>query len=238
MRILKKLVFWLLFIIAIFILTISFFALIGAIQRKMFFHEGYVLWIFKTPFSSLIFIYEFYFIFGFSYIFSKNFRWVVKEVVNSKNDFIRRYKTILIPAFTVLNIVLIYTILFNVTAIGSDKIINYTFSSPKGKEYTYKDIVKIEAGIHGEKKSFPSLQSKGDFYYIIQLNDGIKIDLNNEVSGTKDNEDPRFVIEKLDKEYVDMGISKVASMKNFEYTTKSLDKIYTDKIKNILENIK
>jgi len=217
---------------------ISFFALIGAIQRKLFFHEEYILWIFKSPFSSLIFIYELYFVLGFSYIFSKDLRWIIKEFTNSKNGFIKRQKTILIPAFTVLNIVLIYTILFNVTVIGNDKIINYTFSSPKGKEYTYKDIVKIEAGIHGEKKSFPSLQSKGDFYYIIQLNDGIEIDLNNEVGGTRNNDDPRFVLEKLDKEYVDMGISKVASMKNFEYTTKSLDKIYSDKIKNILENIK
>ncbi len=237
MKILKKIVLWLFFIIAIFILTISFFALISAIQRKMFLHEEYILWIFKSPFSSLIFIYELYFVLGFSYIFSKDLRWIIKEVVNSKNGFIKRHKIIFISVFTVLNIVLIYTILFNVTVIGSNKIINYTFLSPSGKEYTYKDIVKIEAGIYGKKQSFPSIQSKGDFYYIIQLNDGVRIDLNNEVGGTKDNGDPRFVLEKLDKEYVDMGIPKVASMKNFEYTTKNLDKIYSDKIKNILENI-
>lgn len=235
MRILKKIVFWVFFIIGLIILTISFFALIAAIQRKMFLHEEYILWIFKSPFSSLIFIYEIYFILGFSYIFSKYTRKIIKEVINSKNGFIKRHKIIFISVFAVLNIVLIYTILFNVTVVGNNKIINYTFLSPKGKEYTYKDIVKIEAGIHGKRRTFPYLQSKGDFYYIIQLKDGTKIDLN-EVGGIKNNDDPRFVLEELDRQYVDMGISKVASMKNFEYTTEHLDKIYTDKIKSILEN--
>ena len=79
--------------------------------------------------------------------------------------------------------------------------------------------------------------SKGDFYYIIQLNDGTKIHLT-EMGGTKNDEDARFIIEKLDSQYVNMGISKVSSMDNFKYCTKNLDKIYTDKIRNILLNIK
>jgi hypothetical protein len=81
------------------------------------------------------------------------------------------------------------------------------------------------------------MRSKGECYYIVQLNDGNKIDLT-ETGGTENDDEPRFIIEKLDKQYVDIGISKSSSMKNFEYSTKHLDKIYTDKIREIIENIK
>lgn len=58
------------------------------------------------------------------------------------------------------------------------------------------------------------------------------------MGGTKNDEDERFIIEILDIQYVNMDISKVSSMDNFEYCTKNLGKIYTDKIRNILLNIK
>jgi len=82
------------------------------------------------------------------------------------------------------------------------------------------------------------------FFYVIQLRDGTKIDLTDEgvVTETDDvysyDQDTRFIIEKLDRQFVDMGISKVSSMDNFEYCTENLDKIYTDKIRNILLNTK
>jgi len=133
---------------------------------------------------------------------------------------------------------LLYAILFDVTVITNNKIIDYTFLSPQGNQYSFNDIVKIETGVYGKKTNFPySHYSKGDFYYIIQLNDGTKIHLT-DVGGTKNGEDERFIIEKLDSQYVNMDIPKVSSMDNFEYCTENLDKIYTDKIRNILLNIK
>lgn len=237
MRILKAIVFWILSIIGLVILTVSFFALIAYVQTRLFLPEGYIMWIFKSPFSGLVFIYELYIIFGFVYFFNKDLRWLIRRGINSKNSIIKRHKTLIISIFITLNIVLIYTILFNVTVIGNSKIINYTFLSPHGKEYSYKDIVKIETGIYDKKQYLPAMRSKGEFYYIIQLNDGTKVDLT-EMGGAKNDDDPRFIIEKLDRQYVDMGISKVSSMENFEFSTKHLDKIYTDKIQNILENIK
>lgn len=56
--------------------------------------------------------------------------------------------------------------------------------------------------------------------------------------GSKNDVDPRFIIEKLDKQFVHMGIPKKSSMKNFKLTTKQLDKIYTNRIRKILENTK
>jgi len=216
---------------------IGLFVLIGVIQEKFFLQQKYIMWIFKSPFSRLVFIYEFYIIFGFAYIFNKDLRGFMVLIINSKKGFIKRHKVSFLSTFAMFNIFLIYIILFNVTVITSNKIINYTFFSPQGKEYGYNNIVKIDTGVYGKKLYLPFTHSKGDFYYIIQLNDGTKVDLA-EMGGAKNDVDPRFIIEDLDSEYVDMGISKVASMNNFKYCTQNLDKIYTDKIRNILLNTK
>lgn len=237
MNTLKAIIFWILSIIGIITLTIGVFILLSAIQTRLFLPKEYIMWIFKSPYSNLIFIYEIYIIFGFAYIFNKYLRCLIKSILKLKNSFIKRHKISLLVTFITLNTILIYIILFNVTVLTSSKVVNYTFLSPQGKEYNYKDIVNIETGIYGKKQGFPYIRSKGEFYYIIQLNDGTRIDLA-ETGGTKSDEDPRFIIEKLDKQYVDMGISKQSSMENFEYTTKYLDKIYTDKIRDIIENTK
>jgi hypothetical protein len=47
-----------------------------------------------------------------------------------------------------------------------------------------------------------------------------------------------FILAKLDRQWVNMGIPKKASMANFKYTSDSLAKIYADKIRSILENTK
>lgn len=234
MKKLKVIIFLILSLIGTFILSLGTFVLIGGIQAKLFLPQEYIMWIFKSPYSRLVLIYEWYIIFGFVYILSKDLRAFILWVINSKKSFIKRHKMSVLFIFIILNIVLMYTILYNVTVITNNKIINYTFLSPQGKEYVYEDIVKIDTGIYGKKQY---THSKGDFYYIIQLNDGTKIDLT-EIGGTKNDVDHRFIIEKLDGQYVNMGISKASSMENFEYCTKHLDKIYTDKIRNILVNIK
>ena len=59
-----------------------------------------------------------------------------------------------------------------------------------------------------------------------------------DVGGVKNDKHPYFVIEELDTQFVNMGIPKVTSMENFEYSTEHLDKVYTDKIRKILENMK
>lgn len=238
MKILKTITFWIISLICILILSVGCMYLIGAIQGNLFLPKEYIIWIFKYPFSNLVFIYEFYIIFGFVYFFNKDFKTFILWVITLKKSFIKRNKISFLFTFVALNILLIYTIFFNVTVITNNKIIDYTFLSPLGKEYLYKDIVKIDAGVYGNKRRSPFTHYlKGDFYYIIQFNNGTKIHLT-DVGGNKNNGDSRFIIEKLDSEFVSMGISKVSSMDNFQYCTQHLDKIYTDKIQNILLNIK
>ncbi len=89
--------------------------------------------------------------------------------------------------------------------------------------------------MYGKRLYFPLTHSKGDFFYIIEVDRGTKIDLT-EVGGVKNNEHEYFIIEELDHQFINIGISKESSMANFEYTTKHLDEIYTDKIRNILKN--
>lgn len=234
MKKLKVIIFLILSAIGTLILSLGSFVLIGVIQVKLFLPQEYIMWIFKSPFSWLVFIYEGYIIFGFAYLFSKNLRGFILWVISLRESFVKRYKMSFLFTFVILNIVLMYTILYNVTVITDNKIVNYAFLSPQGKEYKYNDIVKIDTGVYGEKRY---THSKGEFYYIIQLKDGTKIDLT-EMGVVKNDVDPRFVIEKLDSQYVNMGIPKVSSMDNFEYCTKHLDEIYTDKIRKILVNIK
>lgn len=231
----KTTITWIFIGILIFILTIAFFSLIGVVQERIFLPYNYLIWIFKYPLSAFIFIYQYYIIFIIIFILNKSFREFI--MISYKSEFIRKYKKLLISIFLILNIILMYMIIFNVAVITNNKVINYSFYSPKGKQYNFNDIIEIESGISGSRINFPYRHySKGDFYYIIKLKDGTKVHLT-DVGGTN-GEDPRFIIEKIDQQLVSLGIKKISSMDNFEYCTEHLDKMYTDKIRNILLNNK
>lgn len=235
----RSIIIWFLSLIAVVVITIAIYISIVAIQEKLFVPREYVMWIFKYPVSRLIFIYQLYLILGFFYIFHKGF---VKTILGlerdrSKYSFIKQHRNLSLSIFILLNVILTYTILTSVTVITKNKIIDYSFLSPQGKEYSYTDVVNINAGVHGKKFYLPFTHSKGDFFYVIELNDGTKIDLT-ELGGAKADEHEYFIIEKLDKKWVNMGTPKESSMENFKYTTDYLDKIYTEKIRSILERTK
>ncbi|KAB7709056.1 hypothetical protein F9802_02705 [Bacillus aerolatus] len=228
MKKLKSIIFYILSLIAIVILTMGIYILIVAIQEKLFVPPEYMMWAFKYPASRLVFIYELYLFGGLFYIFHKGFR-------KTLNSLFKKHRKQILSTFITFNIVLIYIITSAVTIITNNKIIDYSFLSPQGREYSYNDVVKVNTGVYGKKLYLPFTHSKGDFFYIIELDDGSKIDLA-EVGGVKNDEHEYFIIEELDIQFVNMDIPKVSSMENFEYSTEHLDKIYTDKIRNILEN--
>lgn len=209
--------------------------LIAAVQNKLFVPEEYLMWIFKYPTSRLVFIYEIYLFAGFFYIFHKKFRRMLGTGAISKDSFLKKHRKLILSIFITLNIALFYIIVSAVTVITNNKIIDYSFLSPQGREYNYNDVVKINTGVYGKKLYIPLTHSKGDFFYIIELEDGSKIDLT-EIGGTKNEKHEFFIIEELDSQFVNMNIPKVSSMENYEYSTDQLAEIYTDKIRNILEN--
>lgn len=228
MKILKAFIKIIFIALVSLILSLVLFLIIHLLQSKLFVPSNYILWVFKSPYYRVGLIYQYLIMFWLFSIFSKNKR----SLTSWLGQFIKNYKIPFILVFTIANIVLIYAILFNVSVISDNKIIDYRFSSPSGNEYSFDDIVGIDTGVYGGRSSN---HSKGDFYYIVELKDGIKIDLT-EIGGTKNDEDPRFIIEELDIIYVNMGINKKTSMDNFKYTKESLSEIYRDKIKNILLN--
>lgn len=235
MRTLKSILLGLFGLIAVIILSIAIFSFISFIQEKLFVPNNSLIWVIKPPASRFVFIYEFYLMFGLFLLLYKDLRkWF--------SGFYKKHRRTVFPIFGIVNIILFYAIVTDVAVVTNNKIINHSFLIPQGKQYRYNNITKITAGIYGKKQFLGS--SKGDFYYIIELNDGTKIDLgdggSSYASFNEDNieADPRFILAKLDRQWVDMGIPKKASMSNFKYTSDSLAKIYSDKIRSILENTK
>ena len=133
MKTLKTIFIWILSLIFIIIFSIVFFILLSFVQSKLFLPEDYILWIFKFPISRLIFIYELYIIIALLYFVNKNYRESLFILINFLKDFIKNYKTSIIFTFVLFNIILTYAILFNVTVITNNKIIDHTFLSPTGK---------------------------------------------------------------------------------------------------------
>lgn len=220
-------------LIAVIILPVGIFAVISFIQEKLFITNNSLIWYIKSPISRFVFIYEIYLIFGVFLILSKDLKkWFT--------SFYKKHGRTVLPVFGILNIILLYAIVTNVAVVTNNKIINHSFLIPQGKQYNYNNIAKITAGIYGKNQFLGP--SKGDFYYIIQLKDGTKIDLGDSGSGNarfndhNNEDDPRFILAKLDRRWVNMGIPKKASMANFKYIPDSLAKIYVNKIRGILEN--
>ena len=232
MKKLKNIILRVLALIAVVILTVGIFIIIQFLQDTLLIPNDYIIWIFKSPYSGLVIIYEIYLMGVFFFLFNNEIRNVVR-----KGILFKKVSKTFSHYFYPFQSVLLYTIMINVAVITKTKIINYSFFSPQGREYRYNDIEKIQTGVYGKGHASPFRHSKGDFYYIIELNDGAKIDLT-DVGGTRHDIDERFIIEKLDKQFVNMDIPKSSSMKNFDYAKKHLAKIYTDKMKSIIKNTK
>lgn len=201
--------------------------MLGVVQERLLVPNEYEMWIFKYPFSRWVLIYETVLFLGFYCIVHKGLREAIGRCL-------RKRRKLKIATFIALNLFLIYMLIFDVTIITKNKIIDYSFFCPQGREYSYSDISKIHTGVYGKRFYFPLTHSKGDFFYTIDLSDGRKIDLT-EVGGTKKDEHEYFIIDKLDIQFVKMKIPQVSSMKNIKYNSGSLDRIYLDKMQNILD---
>ena len=234
MKKIKSILFFIFLLVVAVIFTLGIFILINEIQEMLFVPDDSLMWTFKYPASLGIFIYQVYLILGVFYIFRKKFRSIYMEF-RPRNSFINKNRKSNIRLFIAINVILFYMIISSVTVITKNKIIDYSFLSPQGQVFNYDDIIKINTGVYGRTSLIPLKYSKGEFFYILELKNGQKVHLNR-VGGTKDDEHDFFVIRRIDDKLVNRGTLKVSSMENFELTTKDLDKIYTDKIQDILQN--
>ncbi|EHQ91047.1 hypothetical protein [Desulfosporosinus youngiae] len=225
----KRLIIRIILFILTVIFIIAFFILLGLTQEKLFLPKEYIMWTFKYPISRLTFV----------FIFELTFLVFIFDF-HKISQFLKGKRRWFLPVFSIVNIFLLYILLFNVCVITTDKIIDRSFLFPKGRVYNHTDIVSIETGVYGKRKLSNILftDKSGQFYYIVTLKDGTKIDLNGDAGGTKHNKETNAVFEEIDKVFVNMGIKKTARKDNFELIEKDIDKVYSDKIKNILNNIK
>lgn len=125
--------------------------------------------------------------------------------------------------------------IFNITVFYSDRLIDYSFTNPKGKSYSYSEIKSISTGFY--RTNIPLVHSKGQFYYIIEMKDGRRINLNS-TNETKDDKDIYLTILEFDKQFVDAGVTKTADKEYFYVEAQNYDKVYSDRIKSIVDNIK
>lgn len=229
MNVVKKILMYLVLMVIIVVITIGGFLLLEVLQEMLFVHGKYIMWIFKWPYNRLVFIFEIYLIILLvSKINKIDFDKDTKEASIWASSKIKKFKGI----FLVLNIILLYVMLVNVTVIKENNIIDYSALKPLGKEYSYKDITKIETGIYDSK--IPFVREKGEFYYCLEFNDGNKVNLNNTLGGTYEVLDTYEEIEILDKNLVALGIDKESSLNNIEDC--NLDQTYVDRFKRIINN--
>lgn len=231
MKYLKVAIYWVLCLIILFIVTLSGLVLVEYIKGQIFADGSYIMWIAKPYPIWFKSIAKWYLILLFIIIINKNFRRLVISSLRAENSFSLRHTKTTIALFLLFNACIAYLTLFNVTVITDNEIIDYKYSAPKGIAYTYDEIKKIETGIYGKRSLY---HSKGDFYYIVELEDNNRVDLAN-MGGAMDHGKLWFVIEKMDIKLMDMDIKKEASMSNFKLCTEHLGKKYTDKIQSILE---
>lgn len=156
--------------IFIIILTIAIFVGIGALQESIFVPKDYLMFMFKPPYNYFVFFFEIeLMVLLVSRIYKRvknvDLKWTM-EIWN----FAKKHIIITI----LINVALLYMCITGITVVTENKITDYSFYNPMGKEYSYSDISKVAAGFKGKKLGiFP--KNAGDFYYIVTFKDGKEI---------------------------------------------------------------
>lgn len=217
------------FLISIFaiILTFAIFAGIGELQEAIFVPKNYLMFMFKTPYSYLVFFFEVELIaFLISRIYKKvkniELKWTVDLCNFAKKNIV---VTIL------LNIALLYMCITGITVVTESKITDYSFYNPMGTTYSYEDISRVEAGFNGKKFGIFH-KGAGEFYYTVSFNDGNKV---NFYQANSEFEDTYLELEIFDKLIINTSkVEKTSSKENYELC--DLDKRYVDRFLKIIDN--
>ncbi|WP_143011246.1 hypothetical protein [Natronincola ferrireducens] len=165
-----------------------------------------------------------------------NFTHIKKDQTFLKaSNLVKRHKKVSITAFLGVAMIIGYYMFTNASVISSDKIVTHGFFYPQGKEYSYSDIKALHTGTYN--RTIPFIRDKGEFYYIIELNNGKKINLAN-IGGVKDHRDSWLTFMELDQVFTELDVVKNVDAKNFDSHLKNLDPLYRGRIQNIFENVK
>jgi hypothetical protein len=228
---------------AIFILGIAIslaltfgFAIAISIGQNVFFGKGdYILMSAQDSGTRIMFIFEVFFIYMFFYLKYKN---TLKSFsTDRKITFYTKHKSKTIILISMIIILLTYYIVTSVSVFYNNKLIYHSFFIPQGKQYSYSDIKEIDTGFY--RSNIPLIKQKGDFYYNILLKDETKINVSNSGSvSTKNDKDVYLAIRELDQIFVKTDAKKIVDKEYFSIGIKNLDKLYVNRIRDILINVK
>ena len=196
------------------------------LQQKIFVPNSYLLFQFKAPYSYFFLFFEIELIvYLLNHFFKSRYRKEAFPLETSVFHFMQKHKIV----FALLNLIIFYMCLTNITVITEEKMIDYSFYNPRGTVYQFSDIEKIETGFKGSTLKFFK-RHQGDFYYTISF-DNKKVDLYQSVS---EYEDTYYELELLDEILMDKGIPKDSSTDNIQYN--DLAKRYVNRFERIIKN--
>lgn len=150
--------------------------------------------------------------------------------------FVKSYRKTTITILLGFCLIISYYMFTNVNIVSSDKIITHSFFHPQGREYSYTDIKALYTGLYNRTIPFTSHQ-RGEFYYIVELRDGNKVNLEN-VGGIKNHEDSWLTFVKLDQAFMELDVTKNVDAKDIDFHLSSLDPLYRNRIQSIFDNVK
>ena len=141
------------------------------------------------------------------------FGYVTEERYGSLVASVKKYKVVLALAL----IMVLYAMLMETSYITPNTVTVRHMFQPRGKTYSYSDIIGVDTGIYGSKQSLLG-DKTGSFYYRITLKDGTQVDVSN-ISGSTAGKDLDVyaLLEAFDKNVMRQPIAKISSLESLGY---------------------
>ncbi|RBP66641.1 hypothetical protein DES36_10520 [Alkalibaculum bacchi] len=217
-------IYYILLLVVMVIAFIGFYIGINLIQEKLFAKREYLIYLIKSPYSYLLFVIL-------TIVASRIGMFLYREEkLSSMNKGL--FPRLKIDKVLILTIIpLIYIIITSVVVVTEDGIYDYSFYNLKGNKYSYSDVEYVNTGF------VDSGRNKGEFFYNIELKNGIKLELAHpsmaQPSEKYDYDSWQEYVD-IDKYVMNSGVKKDSSEKGSNYV--QMDKMYIDKLLNVVRN--
>ena len=147
-------------------------------------------------------------------------------------DFWKKYKYIYLVIF----MFILYAFLNTITIVTKDKIIYKDIFHPKGINYKYNDVSKVETGFGKKRLTLIDYNRRGEFYYRIYFDNK---NFTFSVPSVNENieryrNDTYLELEEFDSKLMEYDIEKVSDNENSKYCI--LDKVYCNRFVRIVNN--
>ncbi len=204
--------------VAILVLMFGFMVGLQQLQQTLFVPDSQMIWVFRSPWSILVFVFEIELIL-------LAFALLIKAFPAKKG---RYYLVILV----LINVVLLYGCITGVSVADETGITRHSVLAPQGTQYTFEDVVKVETGFRGKLFGWIPGRGTGDFYYKLHYSDGSVEDWGE--SNSEATEESWAWMLLLDQWLMEAGVAKEGSTENSQYC--QMDQEYVDILIRVVEN--